>query len=273
MRWPSFFKQQPLPVARSVRESGREAGRITMPGADRTEPTRATGPGLFDAPRPTMTAGDAFTPTQPKHGKRQLIGRTVELTRTVQALREDKAHVVVYAERGRGKTSFANVVVELLRQSGTIVARHTCEAESSFETIIRGLARDLPAALLAVPVGEPGEGCEAALPRGELRPRDVLALPSRLTCRSLVCLVDEFDRIEDPATPTRIADTIKQLSDAGIPLSFMIVGVSENLEQILGRHPSIQRNLLAIQLAILSDADVTTAIQSGAQQSGFTLPG
>jgi hypothetical protein len=137
---------------------------------------------------------------------------------------------------------------------------------------MRGLMRDLPPALLAIPVSnDPGEGCEAAFPPGEVRPRDVMSVLSRLTCRALVCVVDEFDRIEDIATHTRLADTIKQLSDLGMPLSFMIVGVSENLEQILGRHPSIQRNLVAVQLPLLTDAEVNEIITKGGQQSGFTF--
>lgn len=219
-----------------------------------------------------LPLGEAFTPTQPKPGRRQIVGRQVELTRILQALQEERAHVVLYTERGRGKTSLANLVIETLRQSGVIVARHACEAGSSFDTIMRGLLRDLPRALLATPANSPSDiGCEAALPPGELRPRDIVGLMARLTCRTLVCVVDEFDRVEDEGTRTRLADTIKQISDQGVPLSFMVVGVSENLEQILGQHPSIQRNLVAVQLPLLTDAEVAAVIETGARQAGFTL--
>ncbi len=220
-----------------------------------------------------LPPGEAFTPTQPKAGRKQVVGRDAEALRIMQALREERAHVVLYTDRGRGKTSLANLVIETLRQAGVIVARHSCDAGSTFETIIRGLMRDLPRSLLAVAANSPGEiGCEAVLPAGELRPRDVLNIMSRLTCRALVCIVDEFDRVEDTGTRTRLADTIKQLSDQSVPLSFMVVGVSENLDQILGQHPSIQRNLVAVQLALLTDANVMSIIETGAQQAGFRLP-
>lgn len=219
-----------------------------------------------------LPPGEAFTPTRPKPGRRQLVGRETELERILQALQEEQAHVVLYTERGRGKTSLANLVIETLRQSGVIVARHTCEAGSMFDGIIRGLLRDLPRALLATPANDPTEvGCEAALPPRDLRPRDVVAVMDRLTCRALVCVVDEFDRVQDKDTRTRLADTIKQVSDQGIPLLFMVVGVSENLEQILGQHPSIQRNLVAVQLPLLSDAEVAAIIETGAQLAGFTV--
>ena len=222
-------------------------------------------------PSQLVPLGEAFAPTQPKTGRRRLIGRQAELERILQALNEDRAHVVLYSERGRGKTSLSNLAVQSLRRSGVIVARHTCEAGSTFDSLVRGLARDLPPALLAARTGAGGEGCEAALPDGELRPRDVAALPGRLSCRGLVCLIDEFDRVVDPSTRTRLADTIKLLSDRDAPLLFLIVGVSENLEQILGQHPSIQRSVVGLHLPLLTDRDVAQLITKGGREAGFSF--
>lgn len=232
----------------------------------------AAGSASRPAPMPIPRPSEIFTPTQPKRGRRSVTGRQKELARILQALWEEQAHVVLYTDRGRGKTSLANLVVETLRLGGVIVARHTCEAGSTFTSVVRALARDLPYALLAVPSGDPAlPGCEGALAPGELRPRDVVALPSKLTCRRLVCVVDEFDRIEDVATRTRLADTIKQLSDGAVPLAFLIVGVSENLEQILGQHPSIQRNLVAVPLPFLADAEVGRLIGDGMAGAGLMV--
>ena len=226
-------------------------------------------------PAQLVPLGEAFTPTQPKTGRRRLIGRQAELERILQALNEDRAHVVLYSERGRGKTSLSNLAVQSLRRSGVIIARHTCEAGTTFDSLMRGLARDLPPALLAARVsratGAEAEGCEAALPDGELRPRDVAALPGRLACRGLVCLIDEFDRVVDPTCRTRLADTIKLLSDRDAPLLFLIVGVSENLEQILGQHPSIQRSVVGIHLPLLTDRDVAQLITKGGREAGFSF--
>ncbi len=225
-------------------------------------------------PARLLAPGEAFTPTQPKSGRRRLVGREAELGRILQALQEDRAHVVLYSERGRGKTSLANLVVESLRRSGSIVARHTCEAGTTFDSLVRGLMRDLPPSLLAAQTGFDSyddDGCETALPPGELRPRDVVALPQRLNCRDLVCVVDEFDRVQDPGARTRLADTIKQLSDKDVPLLFVIVGVSENLDQILGQHPSIQRAIVGVHLPLFSDRDVAQLISRGARETGLSF--
>ncbi len=233
------------------------------------------------AAAPVLAPGEAFTPTQPRSGRRRLIGRRVELMRILQALREDQAHVVLYAERGRGKTSLANLVSEALRRTGSTVARHTCDADTTFDDLMRGLLRDLPASLLGAPTSVrpdrglstgDGIGCVEALPSGVLRPADVLALPQRLDCRDLVCVVDEFDRVLDTATRTRLADTIKQLSDRRLPLLFMIVGVSDTLEQILGQHPSIQRNVIGVHLPLFSDEEVGRLVVEGGRAAGLSFP-
>lgn len=218
----------------------------------------------------------AFMPARPQRDSQGFVGRGKELRRIREALEEESAHVVLYAERGRGKTSLANLVVGQARTAGHMVARYTCEAESDFDSIMRGLARDLARAFLAVPARDPNgtEGCEAAFPAKELRPRDVLALPGRLTGNQLMLVVDEFDRVEDLATRTAIADTIKQVSDRALPMAFLVVGVSSSLDELLGQHPSIQRNIVGVPLPLLTDAETADILERGARTAGvdFSFP-
>jgi len=115
------------------------------------------------------------------------------------------------------------------------------------------------------------EGCEAAFPAGRLAPRDVVGLAGRLTGRSLVLIVDEFDRVQDDGTRTRLADTIKQVSDRGVPIAFLIVGVSDSLEELFGRHPSIQRSIVPLPLPLLSDAEIESILAQGARASGLVF--
>lgn len=218
---------------------------------------------------------EAFTPTRPQAGARRFVGRKAQLARIVQAIDEEQAHVVLYAERGRGKTSLANMVAAVLDRAGYTVARQACTAESDFDAIIRGLVRELPSSLLAAAAPAPAErmeGCEAALPAGRLEPRDVAVLPSRLTGRHFVFMVDEYDRLTDEATRARLADTLKHVSDRGAPISFIIVGVSDSLEQLLGHHPSIQRNVVGVPLPLLSDAEIEALLERGSEEAGLDFP-
>ncbi len=219
-----------------------------------------------------VSPNDIFTPTRPRAGRRALVGRQSELARILDAILDETAHVVLYSERGRGKTSLSNLTIESLRRRGAIVARCACEAESTFDTMVRTLVRDLPASLLAVdvPAGD-AEGCEAMLPNRSLRPADVASIPQNLNCPFVVFVVDEFDRVTDVETRTRLADTIKLLSDRGIKLYFMVVGVSDTLEQIIGQHPSIQRNIVPIHLPLLRDDEIAGMLTKGGQQAGISF--
>ena len=246
-------------------------------GASRTlKAPEPVAPPQIQAPR-VAAPNEIFTPTRPRAGRRALVGRAEELARIMQALNEEAAHVVLYAERGRGKTSLANLAVERLRRSGFMVGRHACDAASDFDSIIRGLMRSLPHALLAQDQfanAADTEGCEAILPAARpaaSRYRRHSRL--RLACPKLVFVVDEFDRVHDRATRTRLADTIKLLSDRGEKLLFMIVGVSATLEQIIGQHPSIERNIAALHLPLLTDIEINEMLQRGGDAAGIRFTG
>ncbi len=234
-------------------------------------PLRAAGP--VDGPRKqAVSPNEVFTPTRPRAGRRTLVGRDVELARILDGILDDQAHVVLYSERGRGKTSLSNLAIERLRRRGAIVARCACEAETTFDTMIRTLVRDLPRSILAQ--GEAGpddEGCEAILPPRTIRPADVAAIPEALTADLTVFVVDEFDRVSDVETRTRLADTIKLLSDRGLRLTFMVVGVSDTLEQIIGQHPSIQRNIVGVHLPLLRDDEIADMLTKGGRQAGIAF--
>jgi hypothetical protein len=262
------------------RRSGQRRGPFSEPAID-FSPRGGMGLATREAAAAALLPSDprrqalreAFTPMRPQRSLRRFVGRRAQFARILQAIEEDQAHVVLYAERGRGKTSLANLVADAARSADHMVARYACTAESDFDAIVRGLAADLPRPLLGAPlVQEAGlQGCEAALPPGRLQPRDVTALPTRLMGR-LLLVVDEFDRVQDEATRTRLADTIKMASDCAAPLSFLVVGVSESLEQLLGRHPSIQRNVVGVPLPLLPAAEIDGLIERGARDVGLVFP-
>jgi len=229
------------------------------------------------APEPAYSAArrqalrQAFTPANPQHNAVRFVGRREQLARIRQAIMEEQAHVCLCGERGRGKTSLANLATEAARAAGFTVARYSCTAESDFEDILRGLARSLPDRLLLSSPRQTSAliGCEAMFPPGPLQPWHVLALPGQLVDCRLILMVDEFDRLPSDVTRTRIADTIKLLSEHAAPVFFFIIGASDSLEQLLGRHPSIQRSVVGVSLPLLTNAEVEEIVLRGARHSGL----
>ena len=228
---------------------------------------------------------EVFTPTRPLSGdrfqlKRSLntgafVGREVERKRILRALIEDRSHVAIYGERGHGKTSLANIVLAQASDFGFIVVYHVCSAASVFSGIMRSLFHELPrwANDVVQEVSDGRHGAASLLPAsGPLQPSDILTACELLPRSRVIFVIDEFDRIAEQDTRTAIADTIKQCSDRGASLFFMLIGVSDSFEELLGRHPSIQRCVAHIGLPLLAHAEVEQLVARGAQQAGLEFP-
>jgi hypothetical protein len=263
--WPKFFVEK-LFALRLTRVIDRPAVVLGSPTGQKVHVATEL------RPKPL---GDVFTPTRPRMGRRALIGRLTEAERILSAMNDEAAHVVIYGERGRGKTSLTNLVVERLRRGDNTIALYVCNAGSNFDQIMRGLVGDLPSSLLGVDAATEAasgvRGCSMVLPGNEVLPPDIAAIPARVNGGRLIFVIDEFDRVQDPATRTKLADTIKLVSDRSLKLLFLIVGVSDTLDRIIGQHPSIQRNIFGLHLSLLDDSEIRALLAKGAAAAGIAF--
>lgn len=221
-----------------------------------------------------------FTPARPLSGAgvqlreqdSAFVGRRAERDRITRALIEDRVHVLIHGERGLGKTSLANLAVARAQAEGYQVLRHVCGAESDFDSMMRALFQDLPRAFAApVQPGAPPRREPVPLPDFRMTPAEVVARLAGFRRLRLVFVIDEFDRVTEDATRTAMADLIKQCSDGRLPLSLVIVGVSDDAEKLIGRHPSIQRCLTRIALPLLADEEAAQIAARG-EQAGLEVP-
>jgi len=235
------------------------ASDMSMASASRSGSVRA---------RALQSLREAFTPTQPKQSVKLFAGRRRELARIVSAIEEWKAHVVIHGERGYGKSSLANVVVEIARQGGITVLTASCSSEITFEEMFRGFLKELPLPYRGISSGGTNasrrEGHFASLlPEGSFGASELTEALRHLTDRHVIFRIDEFDRIRDVDFKNQLAEAIKNLSDTGARVTFLIVGVAEDLDELLGQHPSIQRNVVGIHLSLMSEGELTKLIKAG----------
>ncbi len=219
---------------------------------------------------------EAFTPTQPKQVIRLFAGRRRELRWIVAAIEEWTAHVVIYGERGFGKSSLANIVVDIARQAGVTALNCACSSETTFEEMCRGFLRELPLPYRAGSGRQPGRHqadrtFADLLPAGPFGAAELTEVLRNLTEGHAIFRLDEFDRVRDPALKGQLAEAIKNLSDAGARVTFLIVGVAEDLDELVGKHPSIQRNVAAIHLTLMNEEDVYKLIRAGEEAAGLVF--
>jgi type II secretory pathway predicted ATPase ExeA len=205
---------------------------------------------------------DVFTPTQPRALGPLFIGREWYLRRLVSAVEEERAHVVLFGDRGRGKTSLANAFAHLTAQAGYVVLRCSCGSSITFETLLRTLLADLPPHMIGPPAG-PG-GAPALLPDGPFGAAGLTDALRRLRNGHVIFIIDEFDRVQSDSLRVDLAEAIKNLSDTAAPVTFLILGVAQSLDDLLGRHPSIQRTVVGLHLAPMAPEEIRRMILAGA---------
>jgi hypothetical protein len=213
---------------------------------------------------------DVFTPTQPRSLGPLFIGREWYLRRLVAAVEEERAHVVLFGDRGRGKTSLANAFSQVTAEAGYVVLSCSCGSSITFEEMFRSLLADLPPHMIGPPHG--AGPSNALLPNGPFGAAQLTEALRRLRGGHVILLIDEFDRVQSDRLRIDVAEAIKNLSDVKAPVTFLIVGVAQNLDDLLGRHPSIQRNIVGLHLAPMVNEEIRRMIVAGAMAAriGFT---
>src|ERR1043165_4941367 len=109
----------------------------------------STQPAFTDAERIQLVVGisEAFSPSAPIDKTALFAGRSSQVNDVISAVFQRGQHVIIFGERGVGKTSLANVLFDFLSQagvksleSGTINCDKTMDFSSLWHKIFRDLA-------------------------------------------------------------------------------------------------------------------------------------
>jgi Cdc6-like AAA superfamily ATPase len=227
-----------------------------------------------------------FTPHQPISEIDLLFGRQSEVQKLVETLNTPGQHVLLYGERGVGKSSLANVVRILLGafvESQLFVKR--CDQSDTFESI---LARPLAAvgadltltnidsqldtkvgANLKIFSGERAKSIVASYQAHHvLSPSTVAEAVEQLDA---LLVVDEADAIGNTEDRRKLAELIKLSSDAGSKFKVMIVGIAATGDELTAAHPSVQRCLRETKLERMSDPELREIIISGSAKADLSF--
>jgi ABC-type transport system involved in cytochrome bd biosynthesis fused ATPase/permease subunit len=96
---------------------------------------------------------EAFRPAAPVDRRGLFSGRSDEIAELYSVVAQPGQHAVIYGERGVGKTSLAAVVTEMLRGSGVLVARATCDSSDDYSSVWRKALSEIAFSRTTQPVG------------------------------------------------------------------------------------------------------------------------
>lgn len=217
----------------------------------------------------------SFRPSAPIDS-RAFSGRESQITAVVNACVQRGQHVVIFGERGVGKTSLANIICEMLRSKFVIPECGTinCDQTTTFDSLWRAIFAEIPLSRNAPVMRNAGgldrtQGTYAQLLPEKVTPHSVrTALQNR---GRFLFFIDEVDRIRDPDTTTLLADTIKTLSDHATDATLVLVGVAESVDALIAEHESIQRALIQVHMPRMSQSEIERLIDNGLVNVGMTI--
>src|SRR6185295_2703494 len=215
-----------------------------------------------------LQAAKVFQPRTPISAREFFAGRWNQITTLADAIGQIGLHVVIYGERGVGKTSLANVVKPLLQMldqeveeeenysepgtgSGRIVIKANANTGDTFSSSWQKLFEHL-----TWRGGKPGIGL-VPMKKGNVSIRKAFGLEGDITVDDArriimripgsVFIVDEYDRAAKD-TAREFTDLMKALSDFSAECTVILVGVSDTIDQLVADHASINRALIQILL-------------------------
>jgi Cdc6-like AAA superfamily ATPase len=221
---------------------------------------------------------EIFTPSAPINRLDLFSGRAEQLDRVQNAIFQRGQHAVIYGERGVGKTSLANVIsdwLQVLKKHNYQVVRYNCAASSTFNSIWRGICRELSFNRSTRSMGFAGSEEQPPAPVGMTFPEgagseDVRFLLQKVGTSTII-VIDEYDRVKDAPTSSLLADTIKSLSDHSVEATLIIIGVADSIDDLIQEHRSIERAIVQIQMPRMSDSELLQIMDTGFEKAKIEI--
>jgi Cdc6-like AAA superfamily ATPase len=236
-----------------------------------------TEPELLDRMR---LVAEAFRPAAPIDRRGLFSGRSDEIAELFSVVAQPGQHALIYGERGVGKTSLVTVVAEMLGGSGVLTVRATCDSSDDFSSVWRKALSEISVDRTAQAVGfgsavkESSLSGSALLGPGDVTPHDVLrALGAVSTETKLAVVIDEFDRLGSSGGQARalFADTIKTLSDRVLPATVVVVGVADDVSELIREHRSVERALVQVRMPRMSQEELAEIATKGVAAARMTI--
>jgi len=217
--------------------------------------------------------GNVFSPSAPIDKPELFIGRNMQLEQIKDVIEERGQHAVMYGGRGVGKTSLANILSALY--GNVAVSKITCNRSDSFESLWRRAVSHIEFVSTEKSLGfgkSTNQFYESLqLPeKEELTATDIENIFRGITS-NLLFVFDEFDSIDGQELKAKMADTLKTLSDNVPQATVLVVGIGENVQQLIGEHASLERCIRQIEIPLMSEAETEALILNGMHILGLQI--
>ena len=224
--------------------------------------------------------GQVFTPAIPVSADDLFAGRKTEIQTVIDSINQAGQHVIVYGERGVGKTSLANVLASyLILETGIkpISPRINCDATDTYDLLWRKVFERIarPVDQHAIGFGAetitvPESIASTLDDKKKVTPDMVFSILSGIGSETIIIL-DEFDRLQKNGVCQAVTDTIKMLSDYNVQATLIMLGVAETVTDLILEHRSIERALTQVAMPRMTPYELMEIIEKGTHKLGMTI--
>jgi len=224
-------------------------------------------PGDFE--KTAFLLSTVFKPTAPVAQEDLFAGRQSQIRDVVDTINQQGQHAVLYGERGVGKTSLANMIFPKLRNpSGVIVPQVNCMTQDTFSDIWKRVFEEIDfiANRDVQELGKTGRVLKQYLgPYSDSVSPDIVRRVLHQLGQDAVAVVvlDEFDTVADEDARATMSDTLKFFSDRSVPATVVLIGVADDVENLVKNHRSLERCLRQIKMPRMSDDELALIVTHG----------
>lgn len=202
----------------------------------------------------------AFRPHSPIEDPSSFFGRQEELERVKDGIFEPGQQIIIFGERGAGKTSLANVAT-----SGLERIQVFCEENANFAILAKHIVLEyqkLKPALVNYDAQRDRIVVGGAVMT--MNSLDGNSLRNILPPDAQLCIIlDELDRLKDAATIASLGELAKNVSTYQPKITFVFIGVAETAQELLKGHKSNFRNLKDVSLGRMEMGALSEIIANG----------
>ena len=244
-----------------------------LPGFQRTASDQLNGGSAQRLVEVRAKLQSAYASTQPVIDRRMFAGRLEIMKAVIQALEEQKLHVVVYGERGVGKTSLLQQISQAAKDARYLVVYIPCGQRSEFDETFRTVVSHIPLMFHSAygPTSmesERGDTFASLLGPEPMTVVTAIEAAAKIEGTRVLVVLDDFDHATSEEFRRKIAEFLKSLSEQAVHLQVLIAGVPAELADFEGHVPSLHRNLLAAHIPRMTADEIREIILKGESISG-----
>ncbi|MFY0668610.1 MAG: AAA family ATPase [Alteromonas stellipolaris] len=229
---------------------------------------------------------EVFTPFSPVKRSDLLSGREREISQVLSIINTPGQHALIYGDRGIGKSSVANIISEMMRESfDRAVYVKKCSSLDTFKNIVEKALLQLgfnANSSESIEETHENKGAKAGIAgfganlqsskkiSNKVDYDTLFNSPSRvadcLINKEALLVIDEADLLQNETTKIKLAEFIKYLSDLNSKLKVLIVGIGHTGNEMVSHHPSIERCLSEVHLPPISLLELRNIITTGCKE-------